>query len=291
MNSRRREALAALFFITPWIIGFLAFQAGPILASLYFSLTNYSIMGSYRFVGLRNFAIAFTQDRLFWKSLYNTLFYVGFWTSGCLTLGFVVAILLNRKMRAVGVYRTIYYLPMIVPWVGACIVWIWIFQPEYGLLNVFLRFLHLPQPLWLLSEEAAKPALVVMNWWAFGGMMIIFLAGLQGIPSSLYDAAKIDGAGPFACFWNITVPMMTPYIFFNLIIAIIRSFQVFVCAVIMTQGGPLNSTYFYMLHVYNNAFRYLRMGYASALSWLLLLIVLALTIVFLRSSRWWVHYK
>lgn len=288
---RRREALTFYLFIAPWAVGFLVFGAGPIIASLVLSFTNYNIVSAPLFIGPANYHEMIVNDPLFTTSLFNTLYYTVIFVPGQIVVAFGVALLLNLHVRGVAVYRTFFYLPSIVPAVASSVLWIWILEPQWGLLNSTLRYFGVEGPLWLASTDWSKPALVIMALWASGGAMIIFLAGLQGVPQHLYEAAMIDGAGRWARFRHVTVPMMTPTIFFVLVLGIIGSFQVFTAAYIMTDGGPNNSTLFYLLYLYRQAFHFLNMGYASAMAWLLLLIIMAFTLVQLWLAPRWVYYE
>ncbi len=274
----------------PWLIGFVFFIGGPILFSIVISFCQYDIINTAGFVGFHNYVKMFTGDELFWKSLWNTVFMVvGIPLGMIISLG--MAILLTQKVRGIAVWRTFFYLPSIVPMVAASILWIWIFNPQSGLLNGMLESIGIHGPLWLQDEKTSKWALIIMGLWTAGGGMIIWIAGLKGIGETYYEAASIDGAGPWQRFIYITIPMLTPYIFFNLIMGLIGTFQIFTQAFIMTGGGPVNSTLFYAYHLFNNAFRYLNMGYAAAMAWFLFLIVVILTAIQMQLSRKWVHYE
>jgi multiple sugar transport system permease protein len=266
------------------------FTAGPILASLYLSFNDYAIIAPAEWVGLANFRRMFTGDNLFWKSLWNTAYYVFAGVPLRIVFAFTLATLLNTGIRARLFYRVAYYMPSIIPGVASAVLWIILLNPRLGLINLVLSLLGIDGPNWLGSPDWSKPALIMMSLWGVGGSMVIYLAGLQGIPDSLYEAADIDGASQWRKFWSVTIPLMTPTILYNLILQIIGSFQVFGSAFIMTRGGPLNSTLFYMLHLYNFAFQYFRMGYASALAWVLFLIIICFTLITLRSSQAWVFY-
>jgi multiple sugar transport system permease protein len=231
------------------------------------------------------------NDSLFWKSLWVTFVYTTFHVPLTLIIAFAAAMLLNSKVRGIAIFRTLFYLPSIVPAVASAVLWVWIFNSEFGLINMVLRVVGLKKVLWLQDPNIALGALVLMSLWNMGGVMIIFLAGLNGIPESLYEAAKIDGAGAWASFRRITIPLMTPVIFFNLILQIINSFQVFTAGYLVTAGGPNYATNFYVLYLFNNAFTYFDMGYASALAWVLFFIVLALSLVVFRSGNRWVYYE
>ena len=275
---------------SPWIVGFVVFTGGPILFSLVISFCDFDILNPARFVGLANFRWMFANDPLFWKSLGNTLYMaLGIPLGMALSLG--IALLLNLKVRGVAVWRTFFYLPAIVPAVASSILWIWIFNPNSGLMNSLLASVGLHGPNWLQDERTSKLSLILMGLWGAGGGMIIWLAGLKGISETYYEAASLDGASTWQKFVRITLPMLSPYIFFNLIMGLIGTFQIFTQAFVMTQGGPVNSTLFYAYYLFNNAFRYLHMGYAAAMAWVLFVIVFVLTLVQMRLSRRWVHYE
>ncbi|HMP95427.1 MAG TPA: extracellular solute-binding protein [Kiritimatiellia bacterium] len=274
----------------PWILGFVIFTGGPMLFSIIISFCRYDILNPAVLLGLDNYHFMFTRDDLFWKSLGNTVFMVIGIPLG-MAVGLGMAILLTRKVRGVAVWRTLFYLPSIVPMVAASILWIWIFNPQSGLLNGMLASIGINGPEWLQDKNTSKWALILMGLWTAGGGMIIWIAGIKGISESYYEAAAIDGANTWQQFKYITIPMLTPYIFFNVIMGFIGTFQIFTQAFIMTGGGPVNSTLFYAYYLFNNAFRYLNMGYAAAMAWFLFLIVLALTAIQMRLSRKWVHYE
>lgn len=287
----RREELEGWLFASPWIIGFMIFTAGPMLASIVLSFYEYDFLTAPRWVGLQNFSKAFTRDPLFWQSLKVTTAYSFVSIPLMLACGFLIALLMNQKVKGIYLFRTIYYIPTVLPSVAVAFLWTWILNPQFGLLNYFLRAVFgIKGPGWLASETWALPALIIMSLWGVGGPMVIYLAGLQSIPEHLYEAAELDGADVFSKFRHITVPLMSPIIFFNLIMGIIGSFQVFTNAYIMTQGGPYYATYFYMLYLYDTAFRYFRMGYGSALAWVLFVVIFALTLSQFILSRRWVYY-
>jgi multiple sugar transport system permease protein len=279
-----------LLFVLPWLIGFVAFDLLPFVASFYISMTDWNIADTPRYIGLENYRELLFDDELFRRSVVNTLYYAVFHIPGSIILAFLAAALLNQKIRAVAVWRTMYYLPSITTGVATSVVWIWLLQPK-GLINQGLGLLGIQGPNWLLSTAWAMPALILLSFWNIGGAMIIFLAGLQGVPQSFYEAAEVDGASRVARFFNITVPLMTPYIFLVLILQIIGSFQVFTQALVMTQGGPAHSTTFIMLLLYWAGWQWLRMGYASSIAWLLLVVILAVTIVQFTLARRWVYYE
>jgi multiple sugar transport system permease protein len=275
---------------SPWIIGFIVLTGGPILFSIIISFCDYDILNPARFVGVANYRTMFSEDPLFWKSIGNTLYMViGIPLGMALSLG--IALLLNLEVRGVAVWRTFFYLPSIMPAVASSILWIWIFNPNAGLLNNVLAAFGIHGPNWLQDEATSKPALILMGLWGAGGGMIIWLAGLKGISASYYEAAALDGAGAWQRFRHVTLPLLSPYIFFNLIMGLIGTLQIFTQAFIMTRGGPVDSTLFYAYHLFNHAFRFLQMGYASALGWLLFLAVFGLTLLQLKLSKRWVHYE
>lgn len=286
----RRETLAGVAFVSPWIVGFLALLAGPMVASILLSFTRYSVLRPPRWVGLDNYRELLLADPLVWKSLGNTAFMMLGVPAG-MAVGLAIAILLNRAVRGVAVYRTIYYLPAVLPAVASAILWTWMFHPTSGLVNAALAWVGIDGPLWLQSQQWAKPAILLFGLWGAGGSMIIWLAGLRGIPEHLYEAAQIDGASTWARFRYITLPMLTPYLFFNLVMGCIGTLQIFTQAVVMTKGGPLDATLFYVYYLFNNAFEYFRMGYASAMAWILFLVILAITVVQLRLAPRWVYYE
>jgi multiple sugar transport system permease protein len=286
----RREAVEGYLFITPWLLGLIIFILAPIVVSFYFSFTDFQVVKAPIFIGLENYR-RLAADDLFWQSIKVTTLYVFTSVPLGLLLSFAVALLMNQSVRFLSLWRTIYYLPSLVPIVASTMLWLWIFNPQFGLLNTLLRFVGIEGPLWLGHTQWALPSLILMSLWTVGGPMLIYLAGLQGVPSELYEAAEIDGAATWAKFRSITLPLMTPIIFFNLVMNMIISFQTFVQAFIMTEGGPRYATLLYVLYLYQNAFKFFRMGYASALAWVLCLIILFLTILIFRSSTLWVFYE
>jgi multiple sugar transport system permease protein len=274
----------------PWLVGFVVFTGGPMLFSIVISFCRFDVLNPAVFTGLQNYLFMIRGDELFWKSMWNTLFMVVGIPLG-MAVSFGLALLLNVRVRGIAVWRTLFYLPSIVPAVASSILWIWIFNPQSGLINATLAALGIQGPNWLQDEATSKWALILMGLWGAGGGMIIWLAGLKGISTSYYEAAAIDGANAWQQFRYITIPMMTPYIFFNLVMGLIGTFQIFTQAFIMTQGGPVNSTLFFAYHLFNNAFRYLHMGYAAAMAWFLFLIVVAITAFQMKTSKRWVHYE
>lgn len=286
----RRQLLKGLFFISPWIVGFLMFSLYPIAASFYYSLTAYSVLQKPNFIGLNNYQVMFFEDKLFWKSLYNTLYY----TAGAVGLGTIAAIamamLLNMKVRGQAFYRTIFYLPSITPLVASSIVWLWIFNSQFGMANSILRLFGMDPIGWLTSPVWSKPSLIIMAVWGLGGAVVIYLAGLQDVPQELYEAAQIDGANGWQQIRNVTLPLLTPVILFNVVTGLIGAFQYFTQIYVMTAGGPGDTTLMYSLYLYRTAFEFFKMGYGSALAWFLLLVILACTYAIMRSSGQWVHY-
>lgn len=287
----RNEAITGFLFISPWIVGFLIFTLGPMLASAYYSLTSWDLIGTPQFVGLRNYQRLWL-DPLFWQALKVTSLYALGRVPLGIIFGLAVALLLNQNVRFIGLWRTLYYLPVVLPPVAVSLLWTWIYNPEYGVLNWTLSGVGIEGPNWLSSSTWVVPALVAMAVWSVTGRyMIIYLSGLRGISQELYDAAAIDGANGTMQFWKITLPLMTPVLFFNLVMGMIDSFKVFTQAYVMTQGGPRNSSLFYVYYLYQQAFQRFNMGYASALAWAFFLIILVLTLVVFRSSSLWVYYE
>jgi multiple sugar transport system permease protein len=293
--SRRRwlEAIQGYLFITPWLIGFLVFTFGPMLASFYYSFTLYNVQTSPRFMGLYNYNYAFTQDPLFWMSVQRTLLWAAMTVFPSLFGALLAAILLNQKLRGMSFYRTMFFLPHLTPVVAAAILWAWILQPDIGIFNNLLDKININGPNWLGDVRWSMPALAMIALWTSigGNNMLIFLAGLQGIPESLYEAADIDGATGSQKFFRITLPLISPAMFFNMILGIIASFQVFSMAFVTTKGGPAYSTYFYALHLYQQAFVSFDMGYGSALAWIFFAAILVLTLFQLWLQKRWVYYE
>jgi ABC-type sugar transport system permease subunit len=285
-----KKGLTGYAFISPWLIGFTVFTAIPFVASVYLSFTRYDVVSSPVWVGLANYRKLFYADPLFWKSLSITFKYSLVAVPVGVLAGVALALMLNLEIRGISVYRTLFYIPSIVPIVATSVVFVWILNPQIGLVNGLLKNLGIIGPAWLQSTRWAFWSLVFMSLWAVGGSMIIYLAGLKDIPATLYEAAIIDGANAWQRTRHVTLPMITPVIFFNLIMGVIGSFQYFTQAYIMTQGGPEDSTQFYALYLFNRAWRYLDMGYASAMGWILFVIVMVFTGLIFRSHHRWVHY-
>jgi len=284
-----RRDLEGYLFALPWILGLIIFRLGPMIASIVLSFMSWNVLQPPEWVGLRNYT-DLIKDQLFWTSLVNTVYYVVGRVPLVMIGALIVAMLLRRTFFATKVFRTIYYLPTITPAVSAALLWAWMFDPLYGVVNALLSLVGIKGPGWLASPEWAMPALILVNVWAIGTTMVIYLAGLQGVPVQLYEAAEIDGAGRWDKIVHVTIPMVTPVIFFNLIMGIIFSFQVFVNAYVMTNGGPANATLVYVLYLYQQGFQFLHMGYASALAWILFVIILLFTAATFRSSGW-VYYE
>jgi len=284
-----RRTLEGYLFISPWIIGFGIFTAGALLGSFGISLTEWNIIGTRTFIGAENYA-RMLSDRFFWQSLRVTFLYL-FNVPMNLVAGLLLALLLNQKIRGLGFFRTVFYLPSVTAGVAVSLLWLWIFNPRFGIINVLLDMIHIDGPAWLGSETWALPALIIMSIWGVGGSWLISLAALQGIPTALYEAATLDGATQLRKFIYITIPMISPVLLLNLIMGIIGSFQVFTQAFIMTNGGPNYATLFYVLYLYQHAFQWFNMGYASALAWILFVVILGCTVLILRMSRDWVYYE
>jgi len=286
-----REAIAGYVAIMPWLIGFVAFVAGPIIASFALSLAQWDIVSPPEWVGLANYVKIFTDDEDFYQALKVTFTYAALALPLGLVLGLALSLLLNLKVPGMRVYRTLLYIPAVLPGVAVTMLWIWIFNPEFGVVNYLLSLIGIQGPRWFLSPRWALPGIVIMSLWGVGGQAVIYLAGLQNIPAILYEAAEIDGANSWHRFWRITLPMLTPTVFFQLVMGLIGAFQVFTQSYIATQGGPLKATFFYMLYIYNTAFLNMRMGYGSALAWILAVIILVITTLVFRSSPYWVYYE
>jgi multiple sugar transport system permease protein len=286
-----RENVEGYLFISPFLVGLLLLKLGPMLASAYFSLTSWDSLRPPQFIGLENYRKLFFEDPLFLKSLGVTTYYVAGRLPLVMIVALSIAILLNQAIPGRRGLRTIYYLPVVTPVVATALLWMWIFQPRFGAINSVLAWFGVTGPGWISSPEWAVPSLILVSVWSSAGsMMVIYLAGLQGVPQTLYEAATIDGANWLHRIRHVTLPMITPVILFNLVLGLITSFQVFTNAYVMTQGGPANATMFYMLYLYNNAFQWLKMGYASAMAWVLFIILAVLTAIVFRRSGW-VYYE
>jgi multiple sugar transport system permease protein len=289
-REERRRLATGLLFISPWIAGFLAFKLYPIVASFYYSFTYYDIVSPPMWLGLENYKDLFA-DRYFIKSVSNTVYYAVLAVPTGLIVAYLLALLLNRPLYGRSVLRTIFYLPTIVPTVASAMLWLWILDVQFGLLNVTLKSLGLPAIPWLSHPRWSKPSLVLIHLWYMGNTMVIFLAALQDVPQSLYDAAKVDGAGAWKRLRHVTIPFTTPAILFTLITGMIGASQTFSLVYVLTGGGPANSTLFYALYLYRTAFQYLRMGYGSAMAWVLFVGIVAVTILVFKTSGRWVFYS
>ena len=285
-----QEEIAGWLFALPWIVGFLLFVLGPMIWSAFMSFTDYDLF-NWRYVGLANYRRMVTVDDLVLRSLSVTTRYALMSVPLHVVVGFLLALLLNQKIVGVSIWRTIFYFPSVLSGVAVIILWILVLSPEFGLINSLLAYIGIDGPNWLGSPRWALFSLVMMSLWGVGGSMLIYLAGLQGIPTEMYEAAKVDGANELQQFWHITIPMTSPVIFFNLVIGLIGALQTFDTAFIATNGGPAWSTYFYMLHLFTTAFEELKMGYASALAWVLFLYIMILTLLIFRFGAAWVFYE
>jgi multiple sugar transport system permease protein len=290
-----KEAKAGFLFASPWLIGFFLFTFGPVIASIVFSFTEYDVLHSPTFVGVQNYATLVSGDPLYWKSLYNTAFLALFGVPLSIIVGLGLAIMLNREIRSIAAYRTLYYLPSIIPVVATAVLWQWLLNPQLGLVNKLLESVGLQGPNWLGDPSYTKISLILMLVWTSGSGMVIWLAGLKSIPRELYEVAQIDGAGILRRFWSITIPILTPYIFFNVVMGVISYFQIFAQAYVLIPpftpvGGPEDSLLVYVLYLFNNGFQYFKMGYASAMAWILFTIIMTLTLINFKLAPRWVHY-
>jgi len=289
LGKDSRSLLLGLLFISPWIVGFFLFLIYPVVSNFHLGMTEYSGFGEPQWTGLRNYQ-ELVGDSLFWTSIYNTLYYVVLAAPLGVVVAIALALAMNQRVREVNLYRALLYIPSVAPAFALSMMFIWILNPRYGLFNHLLSFLHIPPINWLGDVRWSKLAIVLVAQFGAGQIGLIFLAALRTIPSHLYDAAALDGAGPWRKFWNITLPLLTPTILYDLIIGIGLGLQVFVPAYIMTGGGPLNSTMFTALYIYKNAFEYSRVGFAAAISGILFLINAALAIITFWSAKYWVNY-
>lgn len=295
-----REAIDGYIFVSPFVLGLIIFTLGPFIAGFYFSLTNYDVITAPKWVGFLHYKTMLFNDEDFWICVWNTAYYVGLSVVPHIILSLLLALLLNAKVRGITLFRTLFYLPAIVPSVASIAIFMTILHDRFGILNEFLyNIFGIIGPRWLTSPVWTKPSIIVWSLWGLGGSMIIYLAALQGVPEALYEAASIDGAGVMRRFWNITIPMISPTLFFVLVMGIIGSFQVFTPVFLIAGGGaygdaprgPLNSLLFWVVYIYNSAFFYFRMGYASALAWVLFLVLVVMTVIQFSVSRRWVYYE
>jgi len=290
--EQAKEAWAGYLCISPWILGFIIFTLGPLIAAFFLSFTQWNTIKPLVWVGFQNYRQLLTEDPLFWKSLKVTLYFAVLNIPLTLIFSLALALLMNQKVKGIFLFRTLYYIPAVVPAVAGAILWRWIFHYDFGILNNIMKIFGLPPQKWLLDPQLVIPAFVIMSLWGIGGSMIIYLAGLQGVPHQLYEAADIDGAGSWQKFLNVTLPMISPVILYNLIMGIIGSFQAgFTTAFIMTRGGPQYASMFYVLYLYIDAFEHFKMGYACAQAWLLFIVILVVTALVFKQSSAWVYYE
>ncbi|WP_084295216.1 carbohydrate ABC transporter permease [Caldanaerobius polysaccharolyticus] len=290
MSLEREEAIKGVLFISPWIIGFLVFTLYPFISSFYYSFTRFGGIGTPVFIGLKNYVNLF-HDKLFYLSLYNTLYYTVIAVPLGVVLGIAVALLLNQKIRGLSFFRTIIYMPYMVPTVASAILWMWILDPQFGLINSLLASIGIKGPGWLADPAWSKMSLIIMAQWGMGQAVVIYLSGLRNVPTELYESADIDGANIFQKFFHVTLPMMSPVILYNVILGVINSLQYFTQAYIMTSGGPVNSTLFYSLYLFRESFMNYHMGYASAMAWILLVIIAACVYLLFKTSAKYVYYS
>lgn len=287
---KRREARNFYLYTVPWLIGFFVLTLYPIVYSFYLMFTDMNLTGVGKFIGLENLKYAFTDDPLFIKAFINTLKYVVMFVPSSIILAFFVALLLSKKVKGLGFFRTAFYIPYITSGVAVTILWGWIYQKDYGIINYVLSLFGIKGVNWLGDKNIAMISIVILSLWTIGNNIIIMLAGIQDIPQSYYESAQIDGAGAIRQIFSITLPLCTPTIYFNLIVTIIAAFQVFQQPLILTNGGPLNSTYTAAIHMYNNGFLYGKMGYASMMAWSLFVVIMVITLVVISTSKYWVFY-
>ena len=282
-----------MLFLLPWTIGFLVFTLYPMVASFYYSFTIYHPRSPNEWIGMQNY-VDLLHDKLFWQSLYNTLYMVAIGVPLTLLASFFCAVLLNLKVRGQSIYRVIYFLPSIVPTVASTILWLWILNPQTGILNTLLGYIGIQGPNWMSNPNWSKPGLILLGMWGMGGTIVIYLSGLQDVPVSLLEAAELDGASWWQRLWHVTIPMVSPITLFNLITGVIAMFQYFAQAYVFrgfqNLGYPLNSTLFYSVYLYQNGFLWLKMGYASAMAWVLFIIILICTVLLLKVSERFTYY-
>ena len=288
-SAHRKEALNFYIAIAPWLVGFILFTAGPMLISLVTSFTDWDLLTDPQWVGLENYRNLAT-DPNFIQSIKVTLTYTAAYVPLDMIGGLLLALLVRPRLKGIGVFRTIFYLPTVFSGVAFVVVWLWMLNPNGGLINLVLGWFGIEGPRWLLDPKYALWSLVMMSFWGWGRSMALYLGGMQSIPGELYEAAAMDGAGSFRQFFKITLPLLSPMIFFNLVLSVIATFQSFTSAFVATNGGPLDSTLFLVLYIYRQAFEYFHIGYAAALAWVLFAIILVLTLVLLRSQKFWVFY-
>ena len=285
-----REARNFYLYISPWLAGFIVLTLYPIIYSFWLMFTDTGMTGSGKFIGLKNWIYAFKEDPLFFKSFTNTLYYIILFVPSSIIIAFFMALLLSQHIKGLSFFRTVFYLPYITSGVAVTILWGWIYNKDYGMINYVLSLLHIQGPDWLGDTHMAMISIVIFSLWTIGNNIIIMLAGIQDIPTSYYESAYIDGASKLRCVFSITIPLSTPTIYFNLIVTNIAAFQIFQQPYILTNGGPLNSTYTISMHLFRNAFQYGKMGYASMMGWSLFIVAMALTILIQKSAKKWVCY-
>lgn len=292
LRWRTRHARLGLLFISPWLIGFALFFAYPFFATIYYSFTDFNGVGTPHWIGFANYTALF-QDPLFGTSLFNTLYYTVFELPLSTAAALGLALLLNLDVKGRAVYRTIFYIPSIVPIVASCMIFVWMFNPATGIVNDLLGSLHIPAPGWFFSTFWSKPSLILLGLWGVGQPMVIYLAGLQSIPSELYEVAALDGASAWARFRHVTLPMLSPVILFNVILQLVACFSYFTQAQVIENGnigGPGTSTWFYVQYLYEQAFEFLKLGYSSAMAFFLFVISAAVMVLLFRTSSRWVYY-
>lgn len=286
-----KEKHVPYLFIMPWILGFIIFTIGPLLFSLVISFFDWPIVGEVKFVGLNNYIEMFTNDKMFYHSMGVTFKFALIFVPLYISIALGLALLLNKNMKGQSCFKTIFYLPSVISGVALSMIWVWIFDYKYGVINYLLSLFNITGPNWLGDPKWSLIAMVIASLWGQGTMVLIFLAALKDIPKDYYEASYIDGANAFQRFFKITLPLITPALLFNLIMTIISAFQQLTLALLMTKGGPMKSTYFYAMYVYNNAFKHFEMGYASANAWIMFLIIITLTLLVFKSSSMWVYYE
>ncbi|HVC32750.1 MAG TPA: sugar ABC transporter permease [Chloroflexota bacterium] len=291
VSARTEERLAGFLFASPFLVGLLLFTVIPVLASIYYSFCNYPIIASPKWIGLHNFVEMFTNDPQFITSIYNTMYMVVIGVPIGTVSGLIIALMLNQKVKGLAVIRTVYYMPSQFAGVALALLWGWLLNPQFGVVSNALFLVGIKAPLWLGDPAWVKPSFILMGLWGVGGAMIIWLAGLQSIPESLYEAAHVDGATSWLCFWKITLPLLSPTTFFVVTTSVIATFQIFTQAYVLTGGGPADASLFYALYLFNEAFQYFRMGYASAMAWVLFVIIMLLTLLQLKLAQSWVYYE
>ena len=294
---RKKETLWFYLLVFPWVFGFIVLTLGPMLYSFFLSLTNWDLFTSPKFLGWDNYVRLFTKDKIFWKTVFNTLYYAFISVPLGMLFSLFITYFLNRPIEGSAIYRTLYYIPATVPGVASALLFKWLLAPDAGMINRFLAIFGMDGPAWLLEPDWVKPALILMSLWTVGANITLLMAGMKSIPAEFYEAAELDGASPIAQYYRITLPLLTPVIFFNLINGLIGALQVFTQIYIMTgtgganMGGPNNASMMIVPYLFNNGFRFYKMGYASAIAWILFVLVMILTLLVFRSSSAWVYYE